>query len=345
VHVPTPIVASLSAASVVLACGGEPAAVPAGPPASLPRPEYSLLSETGLYTDLPNQALAPSVRPFAPGFLLWADGAEKQRWIALPEAAAIDTSDMDHWGFPIGTRAWKQFSLDGVLLETRLIERYGPDPEDYWMGAFVWNQDQSDARFVEQGQADVLGTLHDAPAQDRCPACHNGEPGRLLGFSALQLGSAEAATPAQPEADWTLSGLWQERRLSAPPREASRFTPPGDATTASALGYLHANCGHCHNPRGSSWPDTQMVLRLDAESPSLEETRLFRSVVGQALQYYRADPGTLRVAPGDPAASALLQRMQVRGPKEQMPPLATEEIDAQGLEIVRRWIASLALGE
>ena len=37
--------------------------------------------------------------------------------------------------------------------------------------------------------------------------------------------------------------------------------PLGAAATAAALGYLHANCGHCHNQNGTSWRDTQMVLR------------------------------------------------------------------------------------
>jgi mono/diheme cytochrome c family protein len=60
------------------------------------------------------------------------------------------------------------------------------------------------------------------------------------------------------------------------------------------------------------------------------------------LQYYRAEAGTLRVVPQDPEASALIQRMQVRGPKEQMPPLATEEVDSEGIAKVKEWIASLA---
>ena len=337
------VILRLSAAGIVLACGGAPASPPAAPPAPEGgRPSYGALSETGLYSDLASQTLAAGVRAFAPNFILWADGADKQRWLQLPEGAQIDSSDMNRWSFPVGTRAWKQFSLGGVPLETRLVERYGPAPDDYWMGAFVWQEDGSDASFVAEGQLDLQGTPHDAPAQDKCPACHNGEPGRLLGFSALQLSRAEDAAQASPEADaWTLARLAEEQRLSAPPAAGSHYAPPGDTTSAAALGYLHANCGHCHNPRGTSWPDTQMVLRLDVDSSSLEDTRLFRSVVGQALQYYRADPGTLRVVPGDPAASALVQRMQVRGPKEQMPPLATEEIDSEGLDIVRRWIANL----
>jgi hypothetical protein len=318
-----------------LACGSDPGSAQLEAPVAYARPAYSALSETGLYADLGTRELAPGARAFEPNFVLWADGASKERWLQLPEGSQVDSSDMDRWRFPIGTRAWKQFSLDGVPLETRLIERYGPEPDDYWMGAFVWQQDQGDAQFVEQGQTDLLGTQHDAPAQDKCPACHNGEPGRFLGFSALQL-ALDAA-----EGAWTLPRLSEEARLTATPEPEARYAPPGDELTAAALGYLHANCGHCHNPRGTSWPDTQMLLRLDVSSPSVEDSGLFRSVVGQALQYYRAAPGTLRVAPGDPESSALIDRMRVRGPREQMPPLATEDVDAEGLELLRRWISAL----
>jgi len=281
------------------------------------------------------------VRPFAPSFVLWSDGAEKQRWIELPAGAQIDTSDMNRWSFPIGTRVWKQFSLDGTALETRLIERYGSEPDDYWMGSFVWNEDQSDALFAEAGQEDVLGTPHDAPPQEKCGACHNGEPGRIIGFSALQLAGDVARAAADEQDGWSLPRLAEAQRLTAPPATDSQYTPPGDAVTADALGYLHANCGHCHNPRGTSWPDTQMVLRLDVDSGSAEDTRLYGSVVGKMLQYYRAEAGTLRVVPHDPENSALIQRMQVRGPKEQMPPLATEEVDSDGITKVKEWIASL----
>ena len=47
------------------------------------------------------------------------------------------------------------------------------------------------------------------------------------------------------------------------------------------------------------------------------------------------------MVPHDPEASALIQRMQVRGPKEQMPPLATEAVDSDGIAKVKEWIASL----
>jgi hypothetical protein len=309
-------------------CGGDPASSPG-------EPAYTRLSETGLYSDLAARTLAPTVRSFEPTFKLWSDAADKARWIALPAGGVIDTTDMNRWIFPIGTRIWKEFSLGGTRLETRLIERYGAEPSDYWMGAFVWDEDGADARLSEEGAENLLGTQHDAPGRERCPACHNGEPGRVLGFSALQL----ADSPLELD----LEQLAAEGTLSSPPASAAGYSVPGDSLAAAAFGYLHANCGSCHNPRGTAWPDTQMLLRLDVRDDAAQTVSVFDSVVSQRLQYYRDQSGaiTLRVVPGHPESSGIIARMTVRGPMEQMPPLATEQVDDAGVDLVSRWIAAL----
>lgn len=296
------------------------------------RPQYTRLAETGLYSDPVARTIAPGLREFTPNHALWSDGAAKRRWIALPPGTQIDSGEPDRWRFPIGTRFWKEFSLGGVRLETRLVERYGPGREDFWMGAFVWNAAQTEAVFVELGQADVNGTPHDVPSQRQCWSCHLGEPGRGLGFSAVQLSG--------PGEGVRLQALIDEDLLTHPPARVD-FRPPGDAVTAAALGYLHANCAHCHNPSGTSWPDTQMDLRLETTDTAPERTAAYRTTVGKHLQYFRHPALTARVIPGDPAASALLYRMQVRADKISMPPLATELIDPAGVESVRRWIEGL----
>ena len=306
------------------------------------RPEYTTLSETGLYADLEARRVAAGVASFTPNFVLWADDAEKRRYVALPPGVPIDTDTLDHWVFPVGTKFWKEFLLDGQPIETRLVERYGDGPSDYFMGAFVWRADGSDAELAPDGLDDAGGTVHDVPSQKQCQACHNGERGRILGFSAFQL--ARAATGGE---EWTLGELTRTQRLSDPPASDADYAPPGDATTAAAFGYLHANCGHCHNESGTAWPDTQLVLRLDlgeTEGPA-EATGMYRTLVGKKLQYYRDPELDYRVVPGEPDASALVVRMARRGgDQQQMPPLGTEVPDAHGLELVRNWIAHLPPG-
>ena len=168
------------------------------------------LSETGLFADTAARALAPDVVPYAPRFALWSDGAEKQRWIALPPGAQIDTANMDDWSFPSGTRLWKQFSVDGVAVETRLLEKRGPADDDWIALAYVWQPDGLDAVAASLGVIDVAGTDHDVPAAGECFACHGGRRSFALGFSAIQL-----AAPARP-GEIDLAGLVAQGRLTAP---------------------------------------------------------------------------------------------------------------------------------
>jgi len=185
--------------------------------------------------------------------------------------------------------------------------------------------------FMPEGQQNINGTTHDAPAQKACGSCHRGDSGRVLGLSAVQM-AREGDGP-------TLRDLDRAGLLSDSP--VDHVGVSGDATTVSALGYLHANCGHCHNERGTSWPDTQMVLRLRVAERDVASSELFRSTVGVATNYWRGGPIVNRITAGSPDGSAVVARMKLRA-KEQMPPLATEVVDDAGLQVVRDWIASLA---
>ncbi len=218
---------------------------------------------------------------------------------------------------PARRDAFKEFSAAGRRIETRVIVRTGEGPRDYWMGAFVWDDDEADARFVAGGQVDARGTHHDVPSARQCGACHNGEPGRILGFSAVQ----------QPHVAPELLD-----------RMATRAEAPDDAVAAAALGHLHANCGHCHNPNGSARPDTDMDLRLSIVDRRVEDTGAYRTAVARPM---RTGAAGLRIAPGSADQSGVVIRMSQRGTGAQMPPLGSEAIDAAGVDLVRAWIDSL----
>jgi hypothetical protein len=266
------------------------------------------LSEVGLYEDLSSLRIADGVEPFAPRFPLWSDGAEKARWMALPEGAAIDTGDPAHWRFPVGTRLFKEFKKDGRRLETRVTWRVGDSgrrEDDTLLGSYVWNDDETDARLAPDGAVDVRGTAHDVPSRDECWRCHLGEPGHVLGLSALQT-DARLAPAVEP-----------------------------------ALGYLHANCAHCHNPHGGAWSDTDLHLALDVDGGA---TAIYDSTVGREVTVTPtvADAPRVRVVPGRPEESLVVARMRVRGIRRPMPPLGTERVHGEGLELVRRWVRELS---
>lgn len=303
------------------------------PVVSWPDPETEkpfMLSQTGLYRDMVREQLAPDLIAFEPAHPLWSDGSTKRRWVRIPKGSPIDTSDMDHWQMPVGTVFFKEFSRDGVRVETRAIARTGPERFDYWMGAFVWNEAGTDAQFRPAGETNARGTQHDVPTTTQCGTCHNGEAGRALGFSALQL-STEA-----------LAELARAELLSHPPSDDASLSAPGDAAVSEALGYLHANCGHCHNPNGSARPDTNMNLRLDVGQSTPESTNAYLTTVNVELQYFDDTDLEYRMVPGAPERSALIERMRERGTDTQMPPFATELVHDDGVALVTAWIRSLA---
>jgi mono/diheme cytochrome c family protein len=285
------------------------------------------LSETGLFADAGGVALGATVRAYEPAFALWSDGAQKRRWIFLPEGTTIDTSDPDDWSFPMGTKLWKEFSVAGRRIETRLLVKHGPTDRDWAGAAYVWDAEQRDATLTPAGLEDADGHRYDVPSATDCAGCHGGRRSHVLGFSAVQL--AKSGLPV------TLENLIDEGRLSRPPARMPAI--PGDDSQQRALGYLHANCGHCHNrarpPReGARCYDPER--RLDFWLPS--------DPAANALGMPAVTTSVPRfVTPGEPDDSRLIELMARRGRLLHMPPLASQRVDPDGVRLVRAWVQSL----
>ena len=299
------------------------------------------LSETGLYV-AGTLTVDPRNRPFSPQYPLWTDGARKQRWIQLPAGSRITARDADTWEFPVGTRLWKEFAFDGRRVETRMLWRVSADAWAY--ASYAWNDAQTDATLVPaEGLADVAevapGKRHSVPSRDDCRACHDNGASGVLGFSALQLSTDRDpnALHAEQASGVDLSDLIERGLLVGLP---ASFAPPritaASATARAALGYLHGNCGHCHNERGPL-SNVGLFLRQtpDAFSRAVATTfahRMKKPAPGQSPD------AVLRIEAGHPERSALLQRIASRYPALQMPPLGTALVDEAAVELLRRWI-------
>jgi len=294
-------------------------------------PENPLtLDQTGLCDDPACQDIADGVRPYTPRFTLWSDTAAKRRWIYLPPGTQIDTSDMDYWQFPVGTKLWKEFTRDGVRVETRYMTRVGAGPGDWKMIAYVWNEAQDLAEPTLIQLDNVNGTAHDVPSRNQCRQCHENIAGRVLGFGAIQLD----LDGAPGELD--LADLIDEDLLSDPPIGVGPyFSLPGSATEQAALGYLHTNCGGCHNPTtGVVTPDPQLALRLVVGGlADTASTPTYQTTIGQPV----ADP---RITPGDLAGSKLYVKFTSLG-GARMPPVGTEDTDPTGQAALEAWIDAL----
>jgi hypothetical protein len=237
------------------------------------------LRETGLFEAGSIEKVRAGNTPFTPQFPLWTDGQSKRRWIYLPPGTAIDKSDPDRWEFPRGTRVWKEFSAAGRV-ETRLIERLA---DGSWrFASYAWNPEGTEATLAPAEGIPAKGI----PSRRDCLACHEGAPAPILGYSAVQLdGRIAASTP-------------HER---------------------AALGYLHGNCGHCHN--ASALGATGLYLAQSAASPARSAGAARASVAALAPE--------------------VLRRVRSANPYVRMPPLGVTVTDAHGLEAVEHWIREL----
>jgi hypothetical protein len=303
-------------------------AEPAAPDMAIVGP--ALLSETGLYDDFASRKLAAGVFQYVPRYPLWSDGAEKYRYLLLPPGTKIDTSDMDNWVFPVGTKAWKEFRVGGQAIETRLLQKIYPGSDGWWEAAYVWKADGSDAVVAPKGVKNALGTMHDVPSQNDCQTCHYLISDVLIGVSAIQLSAANGSGP--------LSQLAAAGALSNPP--AAEFQVPGTGVVQDALGYLHGNCGHCHNdnPAFTQWIKLQMRLVVADATP--EQTATYRTAIhGRANHVYPPDI-SIDVVPGAPDQSQLYVRMGLRD-FWAMPAYCTKVPDAMGMATVRAWITAL----
>jgi hypothetical protein len=308
-----------------------------------------VLRETGLYADFETLTVDPRHLGFAPQYPLWTDGAAKRRWISLPPGTSIDASDPEAWVFPVGTRFWKEFAFGGRRVETRYLERLA----DGWRyAAYEWSPDGREATLVsERGRRGAFpfgeGRAHTIPSVTDCKVCHEASRTAVLGFSLLQLSpdrdpaAPHAEAPPAPGVD--LDWLVEAGLLVGLPEAVRRDPPRIEAASAderAALGYLHGNCGHCHDPAGKL-ANVGLFLR---HAPAAAGEPGVASTVGRPVK----DPApgqsggaVLRVEPGHPERSALVQRIASRWAALQMPPLGTELVDQEAVALIGRWVAAM----
>jgi len=334
------VVAFLAAA----ACGGSSSdddAVATDPVTAVPESAPDDLADTGLYADFASKTLSPRARAFAPAKAFWSDGAEKQRFIDLPDGATIDVTSMDDWKLPVGTKAWKELSVAGKKVETRFFWKVR---DDKWVqSAYVWSEDGSSAKRVDGADLTVAGKPYHVPKESECSECHRGRKDRLLGFEAISLGLAGSSGV-------TLATLAAEGKLAPAPAKTT-FAIADDGTTkaAAALGWLHVNCGvTCHNGTATATAySTKLRLRLkasDLDGPPSAKWDAIATTIGVPATTTTFD-GETRIVPGDADASLILHVTRIRGDKEQMPPIASRLVDVEGTAALEAWITAMKPAE
>lgn len=313
----------------------------------------------------PVMTMAAGVHAFTPQFALWSDSAGKRRWVYMPPDKKIttdfDSGSMDYWLFPAGFKLWKEFSRDGKVIETRILEKLGDGYGDWYMVAYVWNADYTDAVATPLGLPNAMGTMHDVPGEEGCDGCHANMQDRALGFTALQL------SHSLPDS-LTLQQISDMGWLTTPP--ATMPVLPGNDVEKGALGYLHANCGHCHNTRANIYKtsaDIDLWTHVnELQGATVQTLRAYLSMVcdewpgpgnwsspikqcmpGHATgTRFQSNLSALekRIVPGNPAMSGVHELMNLRSggaDMRQMPPIGTETVDTAGMTALDAWINAL----
>ncbi len=300
------------------------------------------LACTGLYSDFSQKTMGPGVKPYVPGAPFWSDGSDKARFLLLPAGQKIDTTDMDAWKWPVGTKVWKEFKIGGKRIETRYYTKSGPDK---WLRtSYRWDATESKATRLDTGER--LADGYEIPTLQKCDTCHYGGGDQLLGLDAVSLSLPGAQGV-------TLTTLAADNTLTAPPAK-TRAALPEDATgkAAAAIQWIHGNCASCHND-SSFAAASQIDLRL-ALKPS-ELLGATPSPVAALSFYTTAYCTNSRYVPGDASAplknffggnkssSAAYVRANLREPteREQMPPIGTHKIDTAGLAAFGAWLDAL----
>ncbi|MET0391226.1 MAG: hypothetical protein ABW321_34960 [Polyangiales bacterium] len=294
---------------------------------------------TGLYADFAQRQLACGLIEYTPAYELWSDGALKRRWASIPAGAPVDTSNPISFVYPIGTQFWKEFQVrvNGQLqpAETRLLRKL----DGGWtFTTYVWSESGDSAIATNTGVADWAGSGHTVPTRDQCIECHAGRPDRVLGWDALLL--AEGARGVPPE-------LWPRDDADA----GAAPSIPGDEVERAALGYLHVNCGvSCHNDTLEARArDTGLLMQLPAAGlASVQDTPIAAAInkrpTGNAPVQELPEPpegSFFDLLPLSPARSLVLARMSVRSHPAQMPPLASNQPDPDGIARVTAWITQM----
>ena len=317
---------------------------------------YDTLSEYGFFEG-PLHELRPTagVVPYTVAAPLWADHAEKGRFLKLPPGAQATFAENGPWEWPLGTIFIKTFfvSLDrrdpggaAQIIETRLLRLTEAGWESF---IYVWNVEQTEAERTRLGErvelmvTDADGQeveqLYLVPNTEECKSCHEiDDVLGVLGPTTPQLNRViEVDGREVNQLAW-----WREQGLLANPPDdpAAQLALPrpfGDEGTleARARAYLHGNCGHCHREGGGGGRSgLRLVWWEDRDSR-----------VGICKSPVAAGAGSggrvADIVPGHPEESILIYRMSSADPEIKMPELPNLLPDEQGVQLISDWIAAM----
>lgn len=299
------------------------------------------LSTTGLFESTADHRVAPGVTPYSVNASAWNDGLHAERYLAIPGMKQIVFSRKGDWIFPNGSVVMQTLftpTTDRRRVETRVLLRQ----ENEWLGySYRWNEAQSDAKLVDangtvdhfdmswQRVDDPSLAIHrwNYPSRAECMTCHSRVAEYVCGVRTRQLNRDDQLEQLRQIGLLNLlpDDLLDLEALADPYQESQ----PLEARVRS---YLDVNCAICHVEAGGG----NARLELGFHTP-LERTNLLDSFPQHATFGLR---DARIVVPSEPAHSVLLTRLSRRG-RGQMPPLVSNRVDQDAVQLFERWINRL----
>jgi len=288
------------------------------------------LAEFGFFLDASADEPAPGVTPYRLNTPLFSDGADKHRFVYLPDGAEVGVGDQGLLQLPVGSALIKTFAFGEGDAQRKIETRVLLHRADGWLALpYVWNEEQTQATLALAGKRTQVTTpwgeqiSYRVPNKNQCKECH---------------GLQGAVIPIGPKTR-NLSAAWLQVFLGSVPEGSDtmpRWEDRDSADVASAArAYLDVNCAHCHRP-GSTASNSGLDLRWETQDPHALGIRKRPVAAGRGSGGLQFD-----IVPGDPESSILVYRMASGEPGVAMPELGKATVDEDGVALVERWIAGL----
>ena len=313
------------------------------------QPAPQLLSQTGAFKNLTTLEPEEGVIPYDMIEDFWSDGAEKSRWLAIPNngthntaAEQIQFSENGNWTFPTGAVMIKHFEIGSRRLETR-FEVLGTDGNFYYL-TYKWNSQGTDATLLLDGLDETItvngqSQVWHYPSPSECVNCHKQAAGNVLGLKTRYL-NRDLTYPKTGQTGnqlVTLShlGILDQNITDS---DVGNFLTsaakddPNATLEFRARSYLDLNCANCHQP------GTGNRAAFDARlTTPLEDQNLLNGPLNETLGL----SGMRTIVAQNVPKSMIHYRMNSLQSGVAMPPLAKNVVDVDGVQLIADWINSL----
>lgn len=317
--------------------------VPSEAPADVFSQWAQKLSETDIFSSLKDQTISKAYTRYEVNAPFWSDNAIKHRYFQLPTGQKLGYREDGTWSIPVGARIVKHFqNVNQKPIETRLIVR----TQSGWEAAtYVWNRNGDEADLVPQGKQFELWqpvpgkekwgpmTWH-SPSSSECASCHTNAAGYVLGMNTAQLNRTQNGQDTNQIQNWIKQGLMDIDTFDS--KSGSKYCNPLDESVdleTRARVLLEVNCAMCHRPDGPGNANIDLRYATPTHKTKMINTPPAQSAPGNA--------DSKILAPGFPEKSTLWQRMNTLG-QGRMPTIGSNVIDTKAVDLIGRWIESLA---